>query len=233
MNILIGNHLRICQLNIEKISKPKCEVLARLAYEKDIHVILLQETATRNEADMSRRGEIAGFNMVAAIHSAAYGIATYIKSSIDDYEILEELVNQDTFIITINIQGLKIVNVYKPPSIIFTNSTLTFHEHPCLYMGDFNSHHTNWGYSNTDQNGEMLYNSMLCNNFDLVFNAKDRNTFHSAVWHTETNPDIVFVSKTLAESNGVKREVMSNFPNTQHRPTLITVGFSIVSLFMP
>lgn len=85
MGIDIGPQLNILQLNCEKISKVKSELIARIAFDNDVGAILLQETATIDEADIDSRGEIPGFRLVAAIHSpnsrtAMYGIATYVRN---------------------------------------------------------------------------------------------------------------------------------------------------------
>ena len=52
--------------------------------------------------------------------------------------------------------GVKIVNIYKPPSSQMTITAIPVFSHPCLYAGDFNCQHTDWGYTFTSQNGEQL-----------------------------------------------------------------------------
>lgn len=66
----------------------------------------------------------------------------------------------------------------------------------------------------------------------MVYDPKDKKSFHSRIWNTETNPDLCFVS---ADSEGfplqikrlIKREVCPSLPNSQHRPIIYEIGLSI------
>ena len=44
--------------------------------------------------------------------------------------------------------------------------------HPCLYAGDFNCHHADWGYSTTSPDGESLVDSATKSNLALLHNPK-------------------------------------------------------------
>ena len=68
--------------------------------------------------------------------------ATYVRSDIADAELLESA----TIFDTIRVGSYKITNVYKPPPTDWTNAALPAHQHPAIYVGDFNSHHATWGY---------------------------------------------------------------------------------------
>lgn len=74
----IGKQWRLLQLNIEGISRAKCEVLTRLLTEQEVDVLLLQETHTVSPEDLARRGKIYGYSVVAAENSAIHGVATYV-----------------------------------------------------------------------------------------------------------------------------------------------------------
>lgn len=95
-------------------------------------------------------------------------------------------------------------------------------------MGDFNSHHDEWGYESNDDNGEMLMTWATSKELHLVHDAKDRRTFHSRAHRREYNPDLCFVS---TDNEGwplqVTKEVLTAFPNSQHRPVLVEVGMSV------
>lgn len=78
-----------------------------------------------------------------------------------------------------------------------------------IYTGDFNSHYTNWGYEINDTNGEIIYNRKDSKNMKLLFNAKDRKTFHSGRWNRFYNPGLCIVSKnknqiSTSQQNGFK-----------------------------
>lgn len=72
------------QLNIEGISKSKCEYLAKSIKGLDVHIITLRETHTYDDNDLESKGKIEGYNITASIHSKVYGIATYVRNDITD-----------------------------------------------------------------------------------------------------------------------------------------------------
>ena len=72
----------------------------------------------------------------------------------------------------VNVDGYKIVNVYKPPPTRLQSLDLLVFLHPCLYADDFNCRHAHWGYDdNTD--GECLAGWASINRPSLLYNAKD------------------------------------------------------------
>jgi len=101
-------------------------------------------------------------------------------------------------------------------------------QHQSIYIGDFNSHHTNWGYEMNDNNGKILYKWMDSENLQLLFNAKDRKTFHSGRWNRGYNFDLCIVSKNKNRiAIPAYRFVLNNIPRSQHRPILVNVGIQI------
>lgn len=65
-------------------------------------------------------------------------------------------------------------------------------------------------------------------NIQLIFNPKEKGSFKSARWNTETNPDLCFVSSDQqGYSLPAVRKVLTNFPHSQHRPVLLEVGTQI------
>ena len=47
----------------------------------------------------------------------------------------------------VDVDGYKIVNVYKPPPTRLQILDILVFPHPCLYAGDFNCRHADWGYN--------------------------------------------------------------------------------------
>ena len=88
--------------------------------------------------------------------------------------------------------------------------------YPCLYIGDFNCRHADWGYDDKYLDG---WASIDC--LALLYNAKDADSFYSGRWNTGTNPDLAFARVGL-NSWLPGRRVLENFPRSQHRPSLIT-----------
>jgi len=68
LTLNVGEDLRICHFNIEGISKAKCEVLTKIMNKERIDVIALQETHTKDDNDLQKRGYIAGYIVIGAIH---------------------------------------------------------------------------------------------------------------------------------------------------------------------
>lgn len=58
LSLSSNGNLRVCHLNIEGISKPKCEVLSKIMDSERIDMIALQETYTKDNQDISKRGFI-------------------------------------------------------------------------------------------------------------------------------------------------------------------------------
>lgn len=84
--------------------------------------------------------------------------------------------------IVIDIHGIKVTNVYKPPNQTWPGEVLKCYTHPAIYVGDFNSHHTMWGYSRNNESGEKLQGWAESMNLFLVQDLKGVTTFHSARW---------------------------------------------------
>ena len=59
----------------------------------------------------------------------------------------------------------------------------------CLYPGNFNCRHIDWGYDDNSLNSECLAG---INSLALLYNAKDAANFYSSHWNTGTNPDLAF-----------------------------------------
>ena len=87
-------------------------------------------------------------------------------------------------------------------------------------MGNFNCHHEQWGYAETDANGSMVETWASLSDLSLVYNPKGQRTFQSCRWKKGYNPDLVFVSQSLSER--VTRTVLNPIPHTQHRPVLVS-----------
>ena len=119
------------------------------------------------------------------------------------------------------VDGYKIVNVYKPPATQLRSLDLLVFPHPCLYAGDFNCPHVDWGYNDNSPDDECLAGWASINCLALQYNASVATSFYSSGWNTGTNPDLAFASVGL-NSRLPDRYVLEKFPRSQHRPSLIT-----------
>jgi hypothetical protein len=107
-------------------------------------------------------------------------------------------------------------------------------QHLAIYIGDFNSHNTEWGYSVDNEEGVTFSNWAAINYLKLIYDAKQGGTFISGRWDTATSPDLCFVTE---DSNSlplsVNREINNLFPRSQHMPTTVNIGLIIPTLYKP
>jgi len=189
---------------------------------------MLRETYVLDEQQMTRRARITGFTLVSALYHRSYGSATYVRNGIYNWNHLYSIVADSIFVIAICITDVTLLNIYKPSNVVWPTPPLPTTSHPSVLIGDFNIRHINWGYESIDENGAILSDWIESENMQLVFNAKDRKTFHSGRWNRGYYPDLCIVSK---DKNHIAlqahRTVLNNFPRNQHRPILINVGIQI------
>ena len=115
----------------------------------------------------------------------------------------------------VDVDGCKIVNVYKPPPTRLRSLDLTMFSHPYLYAGDFNCRHVNCGYNDNNLDGECLAVWTSTNCLVLPYNAKDTTSFYSGRWNTGINSNLAFVS-IGPDSCLPDRRVHEKFPRSQH-----------------
>lgn len=110
--------------------------------------------------------------MIGAIYNDVYGTSTYVRNGIQDTKMTDWSCEDDVFRITTEVNGLSIVNIYKPPMINWPPNVIkTPHNLPTIYIGDFNSHHNLWGYENNDDNGEKLLEWAESNNLHFAYSS--------------------------------------------------------------
>lgn len=92
-------------------------------------------------------------------------------------------------------------------------------------IGDFNSHHTSWGYGETDENGHNVELWTETNKLVLVHDQKLPKSFNSGRWKRGYNSDIIFVSD-IVESQCTK-EIGNPVPHTQHHPIVFKITAAV------
>ena len=192
-------------------------VLHHLAMQSEALVILLQEThCTDAEKLVLPHYQLAGSSL-----SRKHGLATFVHKRLR-YTLLDQSPpTSEIEFLCVDVDGYKIVNVYKPQPTRLRTLDLPVFPHPCLYAGDFNCRHADWGYDDNSPDGECLAGWASINCLALLYNAKDAASFYSGRWNTGTNPDLAFAS-VGPNSRLPDRRVLEKFPRSQHRPSLIT-----------
>ena len=216
----IANKFRrpaILQLNIKGLTASKMNVLHHLAMQSEALVILLQEThCTDAEKLVLPNYQLAGSSL-----SRKHGLATFVHKRLR-YTLLDQSPpTSEIEWLCMDVDGYKIVNVYKPPPTQLRTLDLPVFPHPCLYAGNFNCCHADWGYNDNSLDGECLAGWASINCLALLYNAKDAASYYSGCWNTGTNPDLAFAS-VGPNSRLPDRRVLEKFPRSQHRPSLIT-----------
>ena len=132
----------ILQLNIEGLTASNMCILYHLAALREALVILLQEThCTSAQRLVLPDYQLAGFSL-----SRKHGLATFVHERLKWTLFDQSPPTSETEWLYVDVDGYKIVNVYKPPPICLRVSDLPVFRHPCLYAGDFNCQHVDWGY---------------------------------------------------------------------------------------
>ena len=112
----------LISFNMEGDSRGKADILSSLCRVHNCAVLLLQEThrgPTRN------RPKIPGMNLIVERPHNQHGSAIYVKPGLDvNNTIIYSDNNME--ILSINLKGLTVASIYKPP-----NTPFTYKDPPC------------------------------------------------------------------------------------------------------
>ena len=220
-----GPVISVLSFNVEGISTAKQELLADICVRTQCQVLCLQETH-RGQDDI--RPRVPGMRLVAERPHEQYGSAIYVKSGIRVYSTKVSADNNIEVLTVLLDDDVSITSIYKPPTQDFHLPPDAVGQHRNeIFIGDFNCHSTQWGYQDTDENGELLENWMDSNNLHLVHDPKLPHSFNSGRWRRGYNPDLIFVSSNLAPMS--TKLVTDPIPKSQHRP----IGLLLQAVVQP
>ena len=205
-------NFRVISFNVEGISETKTELLANL----QANILCLQELH-KDQAPPT----IPGMHLIIHHPSPVYGIAIYAQ---DKYIILNSKDHSadGLEILQVDTELINITSVYKPQPASFTwPQTHQIGTKAGLIIGDFNSHSTNWGYNETDSDGEAVENWAVAHDLVMLHDAKGDFSFQSSRWRRGYNPDLAFVTSRYHQ-NFVK-SIGDPIPKSQHRPLIIDI----------
>ena len=134
------------------LTASKMNVVYHLALQSKALVILLQEThCTDAEKLVLPNYQLAGSSL-----SRKHGLATFVHERLR-YTLLDQSPpTSEIEWLCVDVDGYKIVNVYKSPPTRLQTLDVSVFPHPCLYAGDFNCRHADWGYDDNSPDGECL-----------------------------------------------------------------------------
>ena len=125
----------ILQLNIEGLNASKMNVLYYLALQSKALVILQQETHCTDAEKLV----LPNYQLAGSL-SRKHGLATFVASLCHIchiYMLLDQSPpTSEIEWLCVDVDGYKIVNVYKPPPTRLRSLDLPVFPHPCLYAGD-------------------------------------------------------------------------------------------------
>ena len=148
-------------------------VLHYLALQFEALVILLQETHYTN----AEKVVLPSFQLVGSSLSRKHDLARFVHER-QRYKFFEQSPpTSEIEWLFANVDGYKIVNVYKPPPTRLHCLDLSVFPHPCLYADNFNCRHSDWGYDDNSLDGECLTRWACINSLALLFNARDAASF--------------------------------------------------------
>ena len=137
---------------------------------------------------------IPGFALAGSSLSRKHGLATFVHDPLKWTFVDQSPTTSETEWLCVDVNGYRIVNVYKPQPTRLQASALPVFPHLVLYAGNFNCPHVNWGYRTSSAGKECLVAWASLNGFVPLHDPKDVATFHSGRWNTGTNPDLTLVS---------------------------------------
>ena len=136
----IANKFRrptVLQLNIEGLTASKMNVLHHLTMQSEELVILLRETHCTD----AEKSVLPNYQLAASCLSRKHGLATFVHERLR-YTLLDQSPpTSEIEWLCVDVDGYKIVNVYKPPPTRLRTLELPVFPHPCLCAGHFNCCH--------------------------------------------------------------------------------------------
>ena len=130
-------------------------------------------------------------------------VLQHVRNELTNYTVLQESCSEKISVMTIRVGDMTISNVYKTPWVQWALPVLPTYAHPEAHIGDFNSHHPNWGHSNSDEAREQLMNWSSSSDCYLYSNAKQPGTFLSARCGIVSNPDRVLCQETAKDGHSM------------------------------
>ena len=218
---MVAEPLVVLQRNVEGLTRSKRDIIHHLADVHEVNVLLLQETHATNEEKL----KIEGFETVAFTSSKHYGLATYIRDGLRAISIRKSSTDNLAEWIVSTVNGIDIVNIYKPPKVKLDIEALPYISTSSIVCGDFNSRHGSWGYPDSNQNGNLIESWAESFNLLLLFDTKASPSFFSKRHKTWTNPDLTFISANMSSRS--QRDVLDLFPRSGHCPILVRTNSNL------
>lgn len=214
--------LTVISLNVEGLTSVKQDIIADICKKNACDVLCIQETHRGSD---SNRPKIAGMKLIIEHPHGHHGSAVFVRENLSCKADILKL-SEDIEILTIELANIAVTSIYKPPTTNFAFDPDAFGSCPNrVIIGDFNSHSTLWGYSETNADGHLVENWAENNSLQLIHDAKLPPSFNSGRWQRGYNPDLIFVSSHMREN--CTKGVLQPIPKSQHRPIILKIGAAV------
>ena len=157
-----------------------------------------------------------------------HGSAMFVKNG-SIFESTSQTSHNSIKMLSTTLNGLTITSVHKLPNEPFCITPVLTHKE--VFIGDFNSHSTTWGYENTNNDGEAVEQWAEVQNLNLIHGAKLPKLFNSKRWKKGYNTDLAFVSSNIVTF--CNKLVRQPIPWTQHRPIGIKINAAVMPKTVP
>lgn len=192
--------MNILQWNLNGLSA-RYDFLKLLISNNNPDVICIQESHFKINNHTNLRGYSCLFKNRNSTYASG-GVATYVRNNIPYKQIN---INSELELVAVTIQAkqkLHIYNLYIPNSHILTANELSLISdqliHPCIILGDFNSHNSIWGSQKNDTTrGFMIENWIDENNLNILNNGSP--TYFNISSGTESCIDLSLSSPSLTQ----------------------------------
>ena len=143
--------MTVISANVEGLSANKASILSELCKIQHCHCLCLQET---HRAKDQARPKILRITLVAERPHNKHGSSVFVRDGlkVNSISVCEE---ENVEFITVELPGAVVHPLYKPPPEPFLLPPLGQIIKPHIVIGDFNSYSTLWGYTTTDNNGQI------------------------------------------------------------------------------
>ena len=196
----------------------------KLLHEKDIQIILAQETLLGEGDGYSLPGYLMAQCECRSKGKPCRGVATFIRKDMRaTVENLKSATGTDEQKVSVWSEKYEIYNWYQSPSDKRVDLDLgegKFNFQRTVIAGDANAHHPLFGYAETDVAGQWLEDLANSTNLTSLVSTKTPYTFIHARG-AEYRPDQALVSSDMLEI--CTRKVLEDV-GSDHLPSLLTVG---------
>ena len=156
--------------------RPHCKQGERSSSPRSALVILLQESYCTDAEKLV----LLNYQLDGSSLSRKHDLATFVHEQLRYMLLDQSPLTSEIDWLCANADDYKIVNVYKPSPTRLQSLDLPVFPHPCLYAGDFNCRHVDWGYDDNSPDGECLIGWISINYLTLLYNDKNASSFYSA-----------------------------------------------------